>query len=130
MRVTQRHTSWQQTTLSACILPSSCITDTSTTTDLLWPLPSKYEFDPGYFTINPSSFKFAIDGPNGTNSTILQAAFERYTKFIFETPVPFYSNGTSGPNLGVLGGLYVTLESRDETLGPNTDETCEFSLVQ
>ena len=36
------------------------------------------------------------------------------------------SNGTSGPYLGVLGVLYVALESYDETLGPNTNESCEL----
>ena len=112
--------------IAASIIPaSSIVTDTSTTTDLLWPLPSRYGFDAGYFTINPSSFKF-IAAAAGVNSTTLQAAFERYTRLIFDTPVPFYSNNNDDVFIGELGALYVELLTSDETLGPDTNETCEL----
>ena len=115
--------------VAACFSPSSCAsTDNSTTTDLLWPLPTTYAFGSGYYTLNPSTFKF-VPVNNGVRSDTLQAAIERYTKLIFDTPVPFYPSGGNGSSLGELLGVYVDVVIADETLGPATNETYDIIVM-
>ena len=103
--------------------------DTSTTTDLLWPLPASVEFGTNVYTLVPDSFAFTSTGP-GKDSDILAAAFKRYSSLLFETPAPFYPAGavtTSSPVQ--LPGLEVSVQSADESLGISTDESCEEKQI-
>ena len=113
----------------AAALSSCGAVNPDVTTNLLWPLPSNLSFGTGYFTIDPTNFQFVPSGP-GASSPILQAALVRYYKIIFGHPVPFYPGGDPGTNLGVLSQVTVDVASSDETLGPNTNETCELPLLE
>ena len=62
----------------------------------------------------------------GGESDILKNAFERYIQLIFDTPVPFYPSGSGGSSAGVLHNVTVAVKSSDETLGPDTDESCKL----
>jgi hexosaminidase len=108
---------------TAAVLRScAAATNPNVTTSLLWPLPSNLSFSTGYLTIDPSNFKFVPSGPGGS-STVVQAALERYYKFIFDTPVPYYPGGDPGTVMGTLSTVYVDVASSDESLGPDTKET-------
>ena len=100
--------------------------DSSTTTDLLWPLPRSATFGSTIYSLNPETFTFVGTGLGG-NSNTLKGAFERYTNLIFQTPAPFFpSGGSSGAGQQELASLVVNVISDDETLGLNTNETCKF----
>jgi hexosaminidase len=115
---------------AALLLAPSCdALDPTISTDLLWPLPTTYGFGPGYFTLDPATFQFLPTG-RGANSTILQAALQRYTELIFQTPVPYVPSGAgNGTSVGVLAGLYVDVVTFNETLGPDTNETYEIVIM-
>lgn len=98
--------------------------DSTTTTDLLWPLPHSVSFGTTTYSLNPETFAFTSSGPGGS-SDVLKDAFERYTYIIFLTPTPFYPSGAKGGATQVLPGLQVNVLSSDETLGLKTNETCE-----
>lgn len=102
----------------------AAVADTTTTSDLLLPQPSSMQFGSNVYMID-SSFVFAY---NGATSNILTNAFSRYNLLIFDTPVPFYPSGGSTEAAGTLSMLQVTLASNDETLGLDTDESCEQQL--
>ena len=116
--------------LLACVAflvpPSRAVTNPSTTTDLLWPLPTKAVFGSSVFTIQQSSFHFVGEGAGGS-SDILKEAFQRYIQLIFETPVPFYPTPSAGP-VGLLSVATVEVKSSNETLGPDTNEACKLFL--
>lgn len=99
--------------------------DSSTTTDLLWPLPRKATFGSSIYSLQASSFQFLSSGAGGA-SDILKGAFERYISLIFETPVPFYPSGNGGSSAGALQNVTVAVKSSNETLGPDTDESCKL----
>ena len=100
--------------------------DSSTTTDLLWPLPRSSKFGNTVYSLNPETFTFVGTGPGGTSDS-LKNAFERYTNLIFQTPAPFFpSGGSSGAAQQELTSLEVNVMSDNESLGLNTNETCKF----
>lgn len=105
--------------------PSNAAADPSTTTDLLWPLPRKVTFGSSIYSLQSSSFQFLGSGAGGA-SIILKDAFVRYLFLIFETPVPFYPSGSGGSSAGVLQSVTVDVKSNNETLGPDTDESCKL----
>ena len=115
--------------LLACVAvsvsPSRAVADPSTTTDLLWPLPKTVNFGPSVYSIRASDFQFMGVGAGGS-SNILTEAFERYIQLIFETPVPFYPSGSNGSSAGVLNVVMVDVLTNNETLGPDTNETCKI----
>ena len=101
--------------------------DSSTTTDLLWPLPRSAEFGNDVYSLAAANFMFLGTGQGGS-SDVLKDAFERYLKLIFETPTPFYPSGAGGVAVKELSSMEVNVLSADETLGLNTNETCECGL--
>ena len=115
--------------LAFSIPPSSrAVADPSTTTDLLWPLPRNVTFGSTIYSFSSSSFQFLGAGDGGA-SGIVKNAFERYLRLIFKTPVPFYPSGSGGSSAGVLDSVTVNVKSSDETLGPDTDESCKLFHV-
>ena len=101
------------------------LADSSTTTDLLWPLPKMVTFGTAIYSFDPASFQFLGSGAGGSSAT-LKGAFDRYIQLIFHTPVPFYPSGAGGAAAGVLKSVEVTVKSSNETLpGPDTDESCK-----
>ena len=115
--------------LLACVAlsvsPSRAVADSGTTTDLLWPLPKSVNFGSSVYSIQPSNFQFMATGAGGA-SDILKEAFKRYIRLIFETPVPFYPSGSSGSPVDVLNVVLVDVVTNNETLGPDTNETCKL----
>ena len=116
----------------ACVL-FSCLglatADSSTTTELLWPLPRSAQFGSTVYSLNPETFTFVGTGPGATtpgdSSNSLKDAFERYTNLIFQTPAPFFpSGGSSGAAQQELTSLEVNVMSDNVTLGLDTNETC------
>jgi len=103
--------------------------DSSTTTELLWPLPRSAQFGSTVYSLNPETFTFVGTGPGATtpgdSSNSLKDAFERYTNLIFQTPAPFFpSGGSSGAAQQELTSLEVNVMSDNVTLGLDTNETC------
>ena len=103
--------------------------DSSTTTELLWPLPRSAQFGSTVYSLNPETFSFVGTGPGATtqggSSNSLKNAFKRYTNLIFHTPAPFFpSGGSSGAVQQQLTSLEVYVMSDSETLGLDTNETC------
>ena len=111
--------------MAAVLAPCSAAANPNVTTSLLWPLPSNLTFGTGYFTLDPDLFKFMPSGPGASSSTLL-GALDRYYKIIFDTPVPFYPGGDPGTSMGTLSEVYVDVASSDESLGPDTNETCKL----
>ena len=87
-------------------------------------MPSAVAVDELVFSIDPTTFKITTQGA-GIGSNILQQAIERYTDIIFKTPVPFYPSAANVTATTPLSGLTITVSDSDETLGLNTDESCE-----
>ena len=84
-------------------------------------MPTEYKPGSGYYTLNPSTFKF-IPMNFGELNHILHAAMDRYTKLIFDTPVPFYATQDHGPYLGELVNMVLDVHG---ALQPQTNESCE-----
>lgn len=101
--------------------------DQSTTSGLLWPVPKKSSFGKEVYLLQPESFQFLASG-DGADSDIIQDGFARYSKILFTTPVPFVPTGASLASGGVLPSLKVTVNSADETLGQDTDESCKLLI--
>lgn len=113
--------------LACFLLPSLewADADSSTTTDLLWPLPRSATFGSNVYSLNAETFTFVGTGAGGS-STTLDSAFDRYTNLIFQTPAPFFPSGaSSGAAQQELASLVVNVMSDNETLGLGTNETCE-----
>ena len=106
------------------IAPLHILGDPSTTTELLWPLPRMSVFGSSVYSVDTVNFEFIGKG-NGGESAILKGAFERYTRLIFQTPVPFYPSGGGVVPTGVVDGVIVNVANSSEDLGPDTDESCE-----
>ena len=101
--------------------------DDTTTANLLWPKPYKMQFGSNVYQLSPDSFQFASTGPDGrTDSDIVEAALARYYRILFQTNVPFYPTGATEDASGTLAKLVVTVDSSDETLYPDTDESCKL----
>eukprot|EP00731_Ephydatia_muelleri_P037806 Em0567g4a len=100
--------------------------DTSTTSDLLWPLPRSMSFGTTVYSLQPANFYFTSSGPGGS-SNIVKGAFVRYLNLIFKTPSPFYPNG--GPASQVLPSLDVYVNSNSEVLSQETNETYTLSIT-
>ena len=99
--------------------------DSSTTTDLLWPLPRSATFGSNAYSVNGETFTFMGMGAGGSSGTV-NSAFERYTNLIFQTPAPFFPSGaSSGAAQQELTSLVVNVMSDNETLALGTNETCE-----
>ena len=116
----------------ACVLVSYLgwvTADSSTTTDLLWPLPLSAKFGSTAYSLNSETFLFVGTGLGGASDS-LKDAFERYTNLIFQTPAPFFpSGGSCGAAQQELTSLEVIVMSDNETLGLDTNETCMHLLV-
>ena len=119
--------------LLVCFL-LSCLrwasTDSSTTRDLLWPLPHSVTFGSNVYSLKAETFTFIGTGKGATegdSSKILKGAFDRYITLIFHTPAPFIpSGGRVGASQLSLASLEVHVMSDDSTLGQNTNETCKY----
>lgn len=98
------------------------LADSSTTTELLWPLPRMATFGSSVYSIDPASFQFLGMGSGGA-SALLKGAFDRYIQLIFHSPPPFYPSGGGGAPAGVVDSVTVNVASSSEDLGPNTDES-------
>ena len=103
----------------------SAFADQSTTDGLLWPVPKKSTFGKEVYLLQPESFQFLAIGA-GADSDIVKDAFSRYSKILFTTPVPFVPTGATQASDGVLASLNVVVNSADETLGQDTDESCKI----
>ena len=112
--------------LTACLLPALAVgaVDPSISTQLLWPTPNSVSVGDMVLSIDSTTFKFTTQG-GGLGSDTLKQAIERYTDIIFKTPTPFYPSAANVTATSALSGLTVTVSSSDETLGLNTDESCE-----
>ena len=105
-------------------------TDSSTTRDLLWPLPHSATFGSNVYSLKAETFTFIGTGKGATqgeSSKILQGAFDRYITLIFDTPTPFVPSGaTVGASQLSLANLEVHVISDDSTLEQDTSETCKY----
>ena len=103
------------------LLFTVAVSDVVDPVSYLWPLPlSVHCFSDQVYTI-ANNFNLEGLGPGGELPT-LTAAFERYRKFI--SPVTFKAPMIS-TNVTSLEMLMVEVSSADETLGLETDESCE-----
>ena len=99
-------------------------------TEYLWPRPQQVECNQDvFYELDEETFDFAGFGPGGELGP-LTLAFERYRKVIFDSPLIAKRN-TDATKLadGELRVLSVEVTSSDETLGLETDESCEWLLV-
>ena len=87
--------------------------------DFLWPLPMQYSFTGNPVTVDSANFQFIGQGAGGQSAT-LQSAFHRYAAYLFD-------QGTSTKQ-GVIDKLTVVVQSSNESLNQETDESCEFHL--
>ncbi len=114
--------------LAFLLLLSAASADSSTTTDLLWPLPRSTSFGKEVYSLNVDTFSFTGAGPGG-GSDILGQNFLHYRLMIFQNPAPFYPSGGGGSVTQELEILVVTVESADETLGLTTSENCKSACL-
>ena len=87
----------------------------------LWPIPQSVKCSSDIVYAISENFAFQGTGAGGELST-LTAAFERYRKFI--SPTTLKAPAVS-VNVTALEMLMVDVASADETLGLETDESCE-----
>ena len=114
--------------LCSLLLVSAAKSDSSTTTDLLFPLPRFTNFGSKVYLLNAQTFVFLGSGKGGS-SDILKDAFERYSKLIFETPAPFFPSGGGGISTQELDSMQVVVDSADESLGMSVNENCKSSYT-
>ena len=92
---------------------------------LLWPMPQKYSsLSVRVRALDSDKFNFMT----ASNSALLNEAFQRYMGVIFQVPAPFYPDGASLNVKELMPTLNVKVSNGDETLGEDTDESCEFFL--
>ena len=92
---------------------------------LLWPMPATVtELDSTVRALDPDKFYFSTS----INSAILNQAFQRYTGLLFQTPAPYYPEGAEPEVKTVMPMLTVKVMGGDETLKPDTDESCKLLL--
>lgn len=95
------------------------MSDPSTSTDLLWPLPNNNSVGTDIYSLD-KSFMFVATG-EGASSDILKEAIDRYMKLIFlPPPIAAVVSTVTGP----LAKLTVSVASNDETLALETDNSC------
>lgn len=89
---------------------------------LLWPMPSTVtSLDSTVRALDPDKFQFTTD----INSALLNQAFQRYMGILFKTPAPYYPEGAEPEVKTVMPTLNVKVMGGDETLKPDTDESCK-----
>ncbi len=104
-------------------LCGAATSDPSTSTDLLWPLPNGNTVGSDMYSLDSKTFMFVPAGKGGS-SDVLKEALERYMKLIFlPSPVPALASSITAP----MDKLTVTVDSSDETLALNTDNSCTFN---
>ncbi len=117
-----------ETMLSYCVLLiaaflGGAVSDPSTSTDLLWPLPNNNSVGSDMYSLDNATFMFTAAGA-GAGSDILKEAMDRYMKLIFlPSPVPAVGSTVKA----ALDKLTINVASNDEILGLNTDNGCTFS---
>lgn len=90
---------------------------------LLWPIPVKIKTSSSAVkALDSEKFYFTTD----INSALLNQAFQRYKGVIFQAPTPFYPDGAEENVKTLMPMLNVTVSSGDETLKPDTDESCKL----
>ncbi|XP_064391207.1 beta-hexosaminidase subunit alpha-like [Halichondria panicea] len=100
-------------------LCGAATSDPSTSTDLLWPLPNGNTVGSDMYSLDSKTFMFVPAGKGGS-SDVLKEALERYMKLIFlPSPVPALASSITAP----MDKLTVTVDSSDETLALNTDNS-------
>ena len=87
----------------------------------LWPIPQSVKCSSDIVYAVSDSFNFQGTGAGGELAT-LTAAFERYRTFI--SPASLKTPAVD-VNVTALNTLTVDVASADETLGLETDESCE-----
>ena len=92
--------------------------DTSTTSDLLFPQPTQMTFGTAVYSIDPTTFSFQTD----QNGVLLHTVIDRYAIIIFQSPAPFYLSGDTPSS--TLQGLKIVVNSDNETLDSDTNESC------
>lgn len=93
---------------------------------LLWPTPTEVTTTSNRVrALDTEKFYFTTD----INSALLNAAFQRYKGIIFQAPVPFYPDGAAESVTVLMPMLNVKVTSGDETLKPDTDESCETIIM-
>lgn len=93
---------------------------------LLWPIPTEVTtLDSTVRALDPDKFYFSTD----INSALLNQAFQRYMGILFQTPIPYYPEGAESEVKTVMPMLTVKVMGGDETLKPDTDESCEFTGI-
>ena len=101
------------------------VSDIGNPEDYLWPIPQSVKCSSDIVYAISENFAFQGSGGGGELDT-LTAAFERYRKFISPTTL---KRALKAPLVGVnvtdLNMLMVYVASADETLGLETDESCE-----
>ena len=100
--------------------------DHSTTSGLLWPMPKKCDFGSDVYLLQPKSFQFLASGA-GADSDIVKDGFVRYSKMLFDSSIPFVPTGATQASDGVLPSLKINVQSADESLGQDTDESCKLA---
>lgn len=96
--------------------------DTSITSDLLWPQPAEMNFGTDVYSIDATTFSFLT---KESSSALLRNVVNRYYNIILKSSIPLYPTGGNSVNpTRVLNGLKVIVNSPDETLDMNTDESC------
>ena len=90
----------------------------------LWPLPTQIDCDRDvFYPLDEDSFSFVGSGLGGKLDT-LTLAFERYRRILFSSKTK--RNTDSGKSAdGGLQTLSVVVESTNEMLLLDTDESCE-----
>ena len=97
----------------------------SSGTDTLWPLPNNNAVGTDMYTVDPKQFMFSPAGA-GAGSDILKDAMARYMKLIF-LPPPMQS--IEAKVSGALEKLTITVDSADETLQLDTNNSCMCALT-
>lgn len=89
---------------------------------LLWPIPAEVSNLGGTVrALDPDKFYFTTD----INSALLNQAFQRYKGILFQSPLAFIPEGAPMEVKTVMPMLNVKVMGGDETLKPDTDESCE-----
>ena len=91
----------------------------------LWPIPQSVKCSSDIVYAVSDNFDFQGTGAGGELAT-LTGAFERYRKFISPATL---KTPAMDMNVTALNMLVVDVASADETLGLETDESCESRVV-
>ncbi|CAK9187480.1 unnamed protein product [Ilex paraguariensis] len=91
----------------------------------LWPLPSEFTFGNETLVVDPNLS--LVGGGNGGGSVIVEEAFERYRKIIFEHSSGLAWFGGSGKTVYDVKKLRVIVHSKNEELQLGVDES--YSLL-